>query len=154
MSDVLPRLRPVEAFPVEHEGQRMIALRDPSGYTPSVVLLPGPLLEIVSLFDGDHTVIDVQATVMRQHGEIVTAAELESVVARLDEHGSLHTPRFAARLARIHAGARGRRHRPGLRRCARGARPPRLLRGRARPPRRALDRVPGGVPPVSLRRTT
>ena len=73
MSDVLPRLRPVEAFPVEHEGQRMIALRDPSGYTPSVVLLPGPLLEIVSLFDGDHTVIDVQATVMRQHGELVTA---------------------------------------------------------------------------------
>ena len=101
MSDVLPRLRPVEAFPVEHEGQRMIALRDPSGYTPSVVLLPGPLLEIVSLFDGDHTVIDVQATVMRQHGELVTAAEIESVVARLDEHGFLDTPRFAERVTAI-----------------------------------------------------
>ena len=35
------RLRAVEAFPVEHEGRRVIALRDPSGYTESVVLLLG-----------------------------------------------------------------------------------------------------------------
>ena len=28
-----PRLRAVEAFPVQHEGQRCIALRDPAGFT-------------------------------------------------------------------------------------------------------------------------
>src|SRR5947207_1417010 len=103
MSDALPRLRPLEAFPVEHEGQRMIALRDPAGLTSSIVMLPGPLLEIVSLFDGAHTTVDVQAVVMRQHGQLVTAAEIESVVASLDEHGFLATPRFAARVAEIEA---------------------------------------------------
>ena len=112
MSDALPRLRPVEAFPVEHEGQRVVALRDPSGYTASVVLLPGPLLEIVSLFDGEHTMADAQAVVMRRHGELVTAAEIESVIARLDEHGFLDTPRFAARQAAVEAEFRSAATRP------------------------------------------
>src|ERR1051326_9211048 len=103
MSDTLPRLRPVEAFPVEHEGRRVIALRDPAGYTESIVMLPGPLLEIVSLFDGEHTLVDVQAAVMKRHGELITAAEIESVVASLDEHGFLQSPRFAARQAAIEA---------------------------------------------------
>ena len=103
MSDTLPRLRPVEAFPVVHEGQRLIALRDPAGYTSSIVMLPGPLLEIVSLFDGEHTLVDVQAAVMRRHGQLVTAAEIEDVVDSLDEHGFLDSPRFAERQATIEA---------------------------------------------------
>ena len=107
MSATLPRLRAVEAFPVEHEGRRVIALRDPAGYTESVLLLPGPLLEIVSLFDGEHTLVDVQAAVMRQHGRLVTSEEIEQVVANLDEHGFLDTPRFAERLAAVEADFRG-----------------------------------------------
>ena len=99
MSAILPRLRPVEAFPVDHEGQYVVALRDPSGYTPSILMLPGPLLEIVSLFDGEHTVVDVQAAVMRRHGQEITPAEIESVALSLDEHGFLDTPSFAARRA-------------------------------------------------------
>jgi AmmeMemoRadiSam system protein B len=107
MSATLPRLRAVEAFPVEHEGRRVVALRDPAGYTESVLLLPGPLLEIVSLFDGEHTLVDVQAAVMRQHGRLVTSEEIEQVVANLDEHGFLDTPRFAERLAAVEAHFRG-----------------------------------------------
>jgi len=101
MSGALPRLRPVEAFPVEHEGRRVVALRDPSGYTPSILALPGPLLEIVSLLDGEHTVADVQAAVMRRHGQEITPAQIESVVRNLDEHGFLDTEHFAARRATI-----------------------------------------------------
>jgi AmmeMemoRadiSam system protein B len=91
----------VEAFPIEHEGQRAIALRDPAGFTPSIVVLPGPLLEIVSLFDGEHTVADVQAAVLRRHGHRVSAAEIDGIAASLDEHGFLDTPRFAERVAAI-----------------------------------------------------
>jgi AmmeMemoRadiSam system protein B len=101
VSDVLPRLRSVEAFPVEHDGQRAIALRDPAGFTPSVLVLPGPLLEIVSMFDGEHTIADVQAAVLRQHGQRVSAAQIESIAASLDEHGFLDSPRFAERVAAI-----------------------------------------------------
>ena len=112
MSDALPRLRPVEGVPVEHEGQRVIALRDPAGLTPSIVMLPGPLLEIVSLFDGEHTIVDVQAAVMRRHGHLVTSTEIEEIVASLDEHGFLDTPRFAVRQAEVEAAFREAPTRP------------------------------------------
>jgi hypothetical protein len=48
-----PRLRHLEAFAVQHDGEQMIGLRDPAGFTDQVALLPMPLLDLVSLFDGD-----------------------------------------------------------------------------------------------------
>ena len=55
MAEVRPRLRNLEAFPVEQDGQRLMALRDPSGLIDQVVALPMPLLDVVSLFDGEHS---------------------------------------------------------------------------------------------------
>jgi len=100
MSDA-PRLRRVEAFPVEHEGRSCVALRDPAGYTDAVVLLQGPLLEIVSLFDGEHTVAEIQAAVMRRHGELIERRQIEEIAEALDQQGFLDSPSFAARRAAI-----------------------------------------------------
>src|SRR5712664_3086277 len=96
-----PRLRVIEAFPVEHEGERYVALRDPAGHAPSVVMLPVGLLEVVGLFDGEHPVVDIQAEIMRRHGELVTAEHIEKLAATLDEHGFLDSPAFARRRAQI-----------------------------------------------------
>lgn len=97
-----PRLRRgLEAFPVEHEGREAVALRDPAGYTPSVLLLPRPLLEVVAMLDGEHAAVDIQAEVMRRHGELLRGEELERIVATLDEHGFLDSPAFSARRAAI-----------------------------------------------------
>ena len=102
MSDAdAPRLRAIEAVPVEHEGEEYVALRDPAGYTPSVVMLPPALLEVVVLFDGAHPIVDIQAELMQRHGELVTREHIEKLVAALDEHGFLETPAFAARRAAI-----------------------------------------------------
>jgi hypothetical protein len=98
-----PRLRAVEAFPVEHEGEKFLALRDPAGYTASVVMLPGSIVEIVALFDGTHSVVDIQAELMRRHGELVPRSQLEQLVEGLDEHGFMEGPRFTARRAAIDA---------------------------------------------------
>ncbi len=96
MTDETPRLRPVEAFPVEEDGRPMIALRDPAGYTASILLLPPPVVEIVSMLDGRHSLLDIQAELTRRHGEIVPRADIERVVATLDEHGFMDSVRFAA----------------------------------------------------------
>jgi AmmeMemoRadiSam system protein B len=104
MSEAVPRLRAVESFPVEHEGRSCIALRDPGGYTDAIVLLHGPLLEIVSLFDGEHTIADIQAAVMRRHGQLIERRQIEEVAEALDEQGFLASPRFADRRAVIDGG--------------------------------------------------
>jgi len=96
-----PRLRGVEAFPVEHEGTRFLALRDPAGYTSSTVLLPLALLEIVSLFDGGHDVASIQQAVLRQRGEQVDATRIEELAQALDAHGFLEGPAFEARRAEV-----------------------------------------------------
>jgi len=95
MSDT-PRLRPVEAFPVEQDGRRLLALRDPAGYASSILLLPSPAVEIVAMLDGRHTVLDIQAELVRRHGEIVPRADIEGLLDALDEHGFMDSPRFSA----------------------------------------------------------
>ena len=101
MSEPVPGLRAVEAFPVEHEGRSCVALRDPAGYTDAIVLLHGPLLVIVSLFDGGHTVADIQAAVMRRHGQLVERRQIEEIAEALDQQGFLDSPGFAGRRAVI-----------------------------------------------------
>ena len=97
-----PKLRPIEAFPIAQDGQRFIALRDPAGYTESVLLLPKALIDIVALFDGEHSIGDIQAELSRRHdGEIVPRAEIEKIIAALDEHGFLESESFTARQASV-----------------------------------------------------
>lgn len=92
-----PKLRPVEAFPIEADGRKVIGLSDPAGFTDSVLLLPLPLLDIVSLFDGEHTILDIQATYVRRHGELLFRERVAEIIGMLDEHGFLDSPRFAER---------------------------------------------------------
>jgi AmmeMemoRadiSam system protein B len=96
-----PRLRGIEAFPVEHEGERFLALRDPAGYTSSVVMLPLALLEIVSLFDGEHDVAEIQQAMLRARGEQVDVARIEELAQALDQHGFLEGEAFEARRADV-----------------------------------------------------
>ena len=96
-----PRLRNLEAFPLEHEGSQVIALRDPAGFVQQVVLLPGPLLDVVSLFDGERSIDEIQAVLARRHADAPTAAQIAGVAAQLDAGGFLDSPAFAARRARI-----------------------------------------------------
>jgi len=112
VAEYLPRLRHVDAFPVEHEGRPCLALRDPAGYTDAIVVLPQPLLEIVSLFDGEHSILDIQAAVMRRHGELLPRARLEAIADALDAQGFLDSARFAERRAAVDGAYLGAPSRP------------------------------------------
>ncbi|MET0849789.1 MAG: AmmeMemoRadiSam system protein B [Candidatus Rokuibacteriota bacterium] len=107
-----PRLRSLEAFPVEHEGQRMIGLRDPAGFTEEVVLLPIPLLDLVSLFDGEHSVPEIQSLLERRHGQAPSADQIAGIVDRLDAGGFLDSSAFDRRLQAIEETFRRSRVRP------------------------------------------
>jgi len=103
VSDVVPPLRAVEAFPVEQEGRRYVALRDPAGYTGAIVMLPMPLVEVVARFDGRRSVGDIQAEVMRHRGELVPREKIAELARALEEHGFLASPAFEDRRAAIDA---------------------------------------------------
>ena len=111
MSDA-PRLRAVEAFPVEQNGQRYVALRDPAGYVAEVIMLPVDLVEVLALFDGEHPIATIQAELLQRHGEQVARASLEQLIGELDAHGFLDSPAFARRRAAIDDAFLGAPRRP------------------------------------------
>ena len=122
MSVLRPRLRNVEAFPIDHEGQRLIGHRDPAGFAPSIVFVPLGLREIVARFDGRHSIDDIQAALVSR-GQIVTREQIESVVASLDEHGFLDSPAFAERRRSVEASFRAAPSRPATHTGAYAAEP-------------------------------
>jgi len=125
-----PRLRPLEAFPVEQDGQRLIALRDPSGFTEQVVLLPIPALDIVSLFDGERSMAEIHRVVSDRHGEQAPGLDdIARFAERLDDAGFLDSPLFAARRQRIEQAWLASPSRPAAHAGGAYAGDPDLLRG-------------------------
>src|SRR5262245_60757719 len=97
MAEERPRLRNLEAFPVEQDGRRLMALRDPSGFTDQVVALPLPLLDVVSLFDGEHSLEQIRAIVAERHGDAPSVEQIAAVARSLDDNGFLDSALFAER---------------------------------------------------------
>ena len=90
-----PKIRPVEAFPAEYEGRPVIALRDPQGYTEGMVFVPREALSLLGLFDGEHTVLDIQESYMRQYGQLLFSEQIQQLIQQLEGYHLLDSPDFA-----------------------------------------------------------
>ena len=106
MSSVLPKLRLVEAFPVEVEGQQLICLHDPLQYATDSLAVAPPAFFILTLLDGTRGMVDVQAAFAERFGAVVGSDEIRELLAALDRHHFLESPGFAAHRAEITAGFR------------------------------------------------
>ena len=89
-----PKLRNINIFPVQSSGQAMLCLQDPQNISDKALFLTPPLYFIVSLFDGQHSVLDIQAEYMRRFGEFLYTERLQEIVAQLDEALFLEGQRF------------------------------------------------------------
>lgn len=107
-----PRLRPVEAFPAELQGRQVLCLRDPQQYCEGFVYLPSRTASILGLFDGQHSLLDIQAAFVRRFGTLLFREQLLDVVRSLDEHYLLDSPRFAAHRTAVEEGFRRAQTRP------------------------------------------
>jgi MEMO1 family protein len=82
---------------VEHQGQSLVLLHDPTGVVAEPVVLPlDGFQHVVRHFDGQSTLIDIQAKVLRQTGLFLALNELDDLVRRLDAAMILDGPTFAA----------------------------------------------------------
>src|SRR5271167_5206510 len=96
-----PKIRAVEAFPVEQQGQTLICLRDPSGLAPEPVMLGMGAWFIVTLFDGRMSLKDIQAAFAKRFGEMIPLEKLDELIAALDGAYFLDSPAFHARERRV-----------------------------------------------------
>jgi len=95
-----PCLRPVEAFPLEMEGARVLCLRDRLGIADGPVIIPlSPLaLFLLQHFDGTHTLAELQLLFLRQSGEMILTEQFEEFANTLDELGYLEGSAFEERI--------------------------------------------------------
>jgi hypothetical protein len=88
-----PKLRPIEAFPVQQDGKTVVYLKDPLNLaTPIGISAVGYF--VLSHFDGCHTPIDIQEAYARQFGSLLESAELNGFIDMLDQNYFLQTERF------------------------------------------------------------
>ena len=80
-----PKLRSLNIFPVQRSGQTLLCLQDPLHISDQTLFIPPPLYFILSLFDGRHSVLDIQAAYMRQFGEFLFSEKIEEIIHQLDE---------------------------------------------------------------------
>jgi hypothetical protein len=96
-----PKLRPLNAFPVQATGQTYICLQDPQNLSEKSLFLPPQTYFIISLFDGRHSFVDIQAEFMRQFGDFLFTEKLEEIIDQLDENLLLENGRFQQVLKEI-----------------------------------------------------
>ncbi len=75
----------MEAFPVEADGARSLALRDPEGLTEDVLVVPQGLIPVLALLDGRHTVEEILAELGCAGEEAVRAKVLDAVETLRDK---------------------------------------------------------------------
>ncbi len=92
MDKQLPRLRQgLDIFPSPIPDRPGYVIRDPFRYSEEILILPPLLAAGLSYFDGESTLLDVQAYLTRLVGQIVPSDVIESMVDVLQQNGYLET---------------------------------------------------------------
>ena len=92
----------LEFFPVQHQGQPFVLIRDALGLVEEGLAVGLPLYQIMALLDGATTVRDLQLSLMRQQGgTLVGTDEINSILVHLDESFLLDSDRYKAAKDRI-----------------------------------------------------
>jgi AmmeMemoRadiSam system protein B len=94
MSDK-PRLRPVEAFPVQQDGKTSVYLKDPLNFATPLGISPAGYF-VLAHFDGQHSFTDIQEAYSKQFSSLLMSDDLKSFVDMLDQHYYLDSERFHA----------------------------------------------------------
>jgi AmmeMemoRadiSam system protein B len=92
--DFKPKLRNVDPINLAIEGRPVIGLKDPLQLREEVVCIHREAVPLVAMFDGRHSLLDVQAELTRRSGRLVFLEDIKSVVEKLDEAFLLEGDRF------------------------------------------------------------
>lgn len=102
-----PKLRPIQALPVPGTGGRQVELRDASGLTAGAVRVSPNVVFLLSLFDGQHSLRDIQVAYTRRFGDLLLTDQLQRLFGSLDEALLLEGERFEQARVELEAQFRG-----------------------------------------------
>lgn len=90
-----PPLRPLDAVPIDYQGQQMVCLSDPQGVVEDRAILSPPAFLIACLLDGRRGMDEVRNAFAEQAGgQKPDPDDVERVVQHLDGNGFLDSPQF------------------------------------------------------------
>jgi AmmeMemoRadiSam system protein B len=90
--DYKPKLRNVEPFAAAYQGRNVIGLKDPLRLSEKMVFVPHETLPLLALFDGAHTLRDIQAALTARAGRIVFLDEIQGILDILNQAYLLEGP--------------------------------------------------------------
>jgi hypothetical protein len=96
-----PKIRNIEAFPVQDQDRQLICIRDPSSFTDKILYVSHPTFFILSLFDGRHSLVDIQAEFMNRYGEMLFSEQITQIAVQMDENLFLESENFRKHEERI-----------------------------------------------------
>ncbi|MFQ5810772.1 MAG: AmmeMemoRadiSam system protein B, partial [Armatimonadota bacterium] len=93
--DECPKLRAgIEAFPGTAGGRRVVLLHDMTSLVEEPVAVPEDVFFILSLFDGAHSVREIQTAYARHFGTLVFSDHITRIVEEMDARLLLDSERF------------------------------------------------------------
>ena len=113
--DALPRLRYVDAFLVDVEGEQLIYLRDPEGIAGEGLRVPTQVFELMRLLDGHRTMEELQGEFAEETGGMtVSGDQVNELIQSLDDALLLDSDRFRRHRKEVEEAYRlePRRHSP------------------------------------------
>ena len=87
-------------------GQTLLCLQDPQNISEKALFFPPPLYFIVSLCNGQHSILDIQAEYMRRFGEFLFTEKIQEIIGQLEENLFLEGDRFQEALRQKEEGFR------------------------------------------------
>jgi AmmeMemoRadiSam system protein B len=96
-----PQLRDVEIIRVKAD---LFALRDPLRYTEEILIIPAPVLDVLALLDGKHSLPEVRSGFAGRHGAALPEEILGNIIETLDSNGFLEGESFEKRRRGIQSG--------------------------------------------------
>jgi hypothetical protein len=96
-----PQVRMIEAIPIQQDGQELICLRDPQQIATNILMVPPQAFYIISLFDGSHSILDMQENFLKQFGQLIQKDQIEAIIQQLDQELYLETENYRFAVKRL-----------------------------------------------------
>ncbi|MGE0680859.1 MAG: AmmeMemoRadiSam system protein B [Candidatus Binatia bacterium] len=89
-----PRLRYIQTSQVNMDGGTRILISDPLHFAKGPLAMPAVTYFIISHFDGQHSLVDIQEAFARRFGQVLERDKIEDLVEQLDQNHYLDSEHF------------------------------------------------------------